>query len=266
MNDKFNWKLFFILLAAATVGVIAIVPYSLALQSATAIEAVAAKAGLPVAALLAIQVGQNLILFGVAIWVGLSFAKTVGLGLPILEAKLRGEPVGDKIRSILTISIALGVIAALLIIALDVFVFQPALKATIPSAAAAFASPAAKPAAWKGFLASFYGGIDEEILLRLCVMSFLVWVGRFVGKTADGKPTPAVFWAANVVAAVLFGLGHLPATSLLLPLTPLVVLRAIVLNGLGGVAFGWLYWKRGLESAMLSHFSADLVLHVLFAI
>jgi membrane protease YdiL (CAAX protease family) len=97
-------------------------------------------------------------------------------------------------------------------------------------------------------------------------MTLLAWLGHFVSKTADGRPTVAVLWIANILAAVLFGLGHLPATAALLPITPLVVLRAIVLNGLGGVIFGWLYFTRGLESAMLSHFSADLILHVLFAL
>jgi membrane protease YdiL (CAAX protease family) len=38
------------------------------------------------------------------------------------------------------------------------------------------------------------------------------------------------------------------------------------LNGLAGVAFGWLYWKRGLESAIVAHFSADIILHVLLAL
>src|SRR5512142_2246300 len=97
-------------------------------------------------------------------------------------------------------------------------------------------------------------------------MSLLAWLGRFVSKTADGRPTLAVLWVANILAAVLFGLGHLPATAALISITPLVVLRAIVLNGLGGIAFGYLYFTRGLESAMISHFSADLVLHVIFAI
>jgi membrane protease YdiL (CAAX protease family) len=46
-------------------------------------------------------------------------------------------------------------------------------------------------------------------------------------------------------------------------ITPLVVIRAIILNGIAGVAFGWLYWKMGLESAMLSHFFTDVVLHVI---
>jgi membrane protease YdiL (CAAX protease family) len=43
----------------------------------------------------------------------------------------------------------------------------------------------------------------------------------------------------------------------------MVVLRAVVLNGLGGIVFGWFYWRHGLLSAMASHFSADLVIHVI---
>lgn len=160
----------------------------------------------------------------------------------------------------------LGILASVAIIALDVYVFQPALQAQLAGAASGLTSKAATPAAWKGFLASFYGGIDEELLLRLFAMSLLVWLGRFISKTAEGKPTVAVLWIANILAAVLFGLGHLPATAALISLTPLVVLRAIVLNGLGGIIFGYLYFTRGLESAMISHFSTDIVLHVIFAL
>jgi hypothetical protein len=46
-------------------------------------------------------------------------------------------------------------------------------------------------------------------------------------------------------------------------LNPLFITRALVLNGLGGLAFGWLYWKQRLESVMMAHFSADIVLHVI---
>jgi membrane protease YdiL (CAAX protease family) len=76
--------------------------------------------------------------------------------------------------------------------------------------------------------------------------------------TAERHRTGVAFWLANIVAAVLFGLGHLPATALLTPLTKLVVLRALLLNGIPGVVFGVLYFKRGLESAMVSYFAADL--------
>ena len=75
-----------------------------------------------------------------------------------------------------------------------------------------------------------------------------------------------MLWTVNVITAVIFGLGHLPITIALgLPLDAFIVTRAIVLNGIGGLAFGWLYWTYGLESAMIAHFSADIVLHVLFA-
>lgn len=49
-------------------------------------------------------------------------------------------------------------------------------------------------------------------------------------------------------------------------LTPILIVRTIILNGIGGIIFGWLYWKKGLESAMISHFSADIVLHVIPAL
>jgi hypothetical protein len=81
-----------------------------------------------------------------------------------------------------------------------------------------------------------------------------------------GGPSVPVLWVATILAAALFGLGHLPMTSMMVPLTPLIIVRAFVLNGLLGVGFGYLYWTRGLESAMLAHLSADLLLHVLLAL
>jgi len=267
MTKPFNWKIFFILVVAATVGLIAIIPYSFALQGPDALARAAAQTKMPLPLLVAVQIGSQLIIFAVAIWVGLSFANSIGLGLPILESALKGEPVGQKIKAILPGSIILGVVGGLLIIPLDLFVFHPALVAQLGAAANPLVGRSATtPTWWQGLLASFYGGLDEEILLRLCVMSFLAWLGRFVAKNAEGKPTVAVFWVANVIAAILFGLGHLPATAALVPLTSLVVLRAVVLNAVIGVATGYLYFTRGLESAMLSHFSADIILHVLFAI
>jgi len=262
MKNSINWKVFFILWIAAVLATIALTPYALELQS-SALEALELPFPLPV--LLMIQTVQNAILFGIMIFIGMILAKRIGLSMPILDSVSQGNSASDKLRAILPISIVLGIIAALLIIGLDVFVFQPGLLAELGDKADALAQTA-QPAAWKGFLASFYGGIGEEIQLRLLVMSLIAWLGSFISKTSEGKPSNAVFWIANILAAVLFGLGHLPATANIIPLTPLVIMRAILLNGVGGVIFGWLYWKRGLESAMIAHFSTDIVLHVLFAL
>ena len=263
MNKPFNWKIFWFLLAACVFGVIAILPYSLALQSSTLAQA---KLPMPLPLLITVQVIQNTVMFAIAILIGLAAANRVGLGLPILEAKLNGESIGDKVKAMILPSIIIGVVASAIVVAIDAYGFGPALRVELGDKANALNLQTTQPAAWKGLLASFYGGINEEVLLRLFVMSVLAWLGKFISKTSEGEPIIAVFRTANILAAVLFGLGHLPATSVLLPLTPLVITRAIVLNGLVGVCTGYLYTKYGLESAMLSHFSADIVLHVLLAL
>ena len=263
MKKPFSWKIFFILLAASTVGVVAVIPYSLAIQSSQLSEL---NLPIPTWLLISLQVIQNTVMFAVVILVGLFAANRVGLGLPVLEARLRGEAVGLKIKAFLLPSILLGIVGSALVILLDALVFNPLLMAELGEKAAALNQEALQPAAWKGLLASFYGGIDEEILLRLGLMSVLVWLGRFVSKTEEGHPTLAVLWSANILAAILFGLGHLPATAAIFPITPLVIVRAIALNGLIGIACGYLYFKHGLESAMLSHFTADIVLHVILAL
>lgn len=257
----FNWKLFFILLAACLAGTLAVLPYALELQA----PALESMPPLPWTILIPIQVLQTLVLFGIAIAAGLWAANRIGLGLPILEDALARRPVRRQLLNILPLSVVVGVAASALIILLEIFFFQPRLAAGLRDGTAALDLINAPPSAWKGLLASLYGGINEEVLLRLGLMSILAWLGGLVARAPDQHPAPAVFWIANVLAAVLFGLGHLPATAVLIPLTPLVIARAVVLNGLAGIGFGWLYWKHGLEAAMLAHFSADLVLHVLLA-
>ena len=157
MKTTFNWKIFWILLAAATIGLIAIIPYTFALQASTPLPA---NLPMPLPVIVAIQIGVQVVVFGILIALGLFFAGRIGLGLPILEARLRGRTCRlARLRAILPISVILGVLGALLIIALDVYVFQPALKAQLGQAASGLTGRAATPAAWKGFLASFYGGL-----------------------------------------------------------------------------------------------------------
>lgn len=258
-HKKWNWRLFFVLWIAAVVGIALVLPYALSKIPADAL----AKAP-PMYVIVPAEILQGGIFLGVMVLAGLFFANRIGLGAPILEAWLDGKVVGPKIRSILVPSVLTGLVGTLAIIGLEVLVFQPAIRNQNPVSADAV-SLWNEPAAWKGLLASFYGGIDEEIVLRLFAMSLFAWLGTFLHRRSDGTPTSVVLWSANVIAAVLFGIGHLPLLSALTPLTTIIVMRTIVLNGLLGIAFGYLYWKRGLEAAMVSHFSADLLLHVVLA-
>ncbi len=113
---------------------------------------------------------------------------------------------------------------------------------------------------WQRLLAALYGGLTEELILRFGRFSAPAW-----GLTRLHRrelPTPAVLWTTNVVVAVLFGLLHLPVTAVLVELTAPLAPRALVLNRVPGVAFGYLFWRRGLESAMLAHFVADIGLQL----
>jgi hypothetical protein len=148
----------------------------------------------------------------------------------------------------------LGLASSAVMLILEITVFWPRLPKTMRE-------DFPIPALWKRLLASIYGGIDEEILLRLFLLSVLAWLLSFVWHLPDGKPTVGALWLATIIAAVAFGLGHLPTTAALAKLTPLLIVRAILLNGFFGVVTGYLFWRYGLEAAMLAHFSADIVIH-----
>ncbi len=260
LAKKWNWRLFFILWIASIAGMMLVLPYALALIPSSLLSKLP-----PLYVLLPLQAAQGALLLGLFTLAGLFFANRTGLGAPVLEAWLDGQDIRSKLRSRLLPSVLVGVVGTLAIIGLEILVFQPAIRNQNPASATVL-SLWNQPAAWKGLLASFFGGIDEEIELRLFALSFFAWLGRFVSRKTDGTPTSTVLWLANVIAAVLFGLGHLPMISTMVPLTPIIVLRTLVLNGLLGIAFGYLYWTRGLESAMFSHFCADLLLHVVLAL
>lgn len=260
MKARFNRRLFLALWLASLVGIAAVIPASLTLQAP-----LLAQAELPIAleVLLALNIAQNAILFAIATALGLILAQRIGLGAPILEAFLAGRKVGAQLRAIPAPAIGLGVASALVIIALELLVFVPALREEIGELAQPLTPTGVPLPAWQGLLGSLYGGINEEIFTRLFLLSLFAFLGKRIRHTAEGRPTQGVLWAANVLAAILFGLSHLPAVVMIVPLSPLVVTRLVFLNGLAGVAFGYLYFTRGLEAAILAHFVMDIVLHVL---
>jgi len=245
MKNLINWKLFFILLVTCVITAFMVFPYALALTS-TEIELTYEN--------LLLTGAQNLVMFAVVIFFGLLLSKPVGMGLPIMQNILEGKNQAKEFKAILLPSIVWGAIAGILIILLSI-----PFNRLIPELQNSnFHIPA-----WKALLASFYGGIAEEVLLRLFVVSLLVWITFKIKKNKDGGPTVFGIWIAIILAAVVFGLGHLPATAQIVDLNSTVITRAIVLNGVGGVIFGWLYWKKGLESAIISHFTTDIVLHII---
>ena len=242
-----------VLWAAGVLGTVAVTPYLTELLSEQFAKA-EAETGLSLVVLAAIFVAQTAVLLGVAVVVGLWAARKVGLRAPVSEALVQRQPVGPVVKHFAIRSMVVGTATGVVVILLDLSVFQPLLKgAELPKVA--------EPALWKGALASLYGGIVEELLCRLFLLSVLALLLTWLSGTRDGL-RPWAFWTANLLAALLFGVGHLPAAASLLPLTPVIVVRVLILNAVPGLVMDWLYRKRGLEAAMLAHGIADLILHV----
>ena len=120
-------------------------------------------------------------------------------------------------------------------------------------------SYAVKPTIPYMLAAVLYGGVIEEVMLRLFMMSLIAFVlNKLFGKKTE-KPATGILIAANVIAALLFATGHLPATAATMGITPMILFRCFLLNGGFGLLFGWLYRKYGLRYAMLAHGGCHIV-------
>ena len=118
-------------------------------------------------------------------------------------------------------------------------------------------SYAVKPTASYMLAAVIYGGVIEEVMLRLFFMSLLAFLLQKLFRRESG--TTGVLIAANVITAMLFAAAHLPATAMLMELTPVILFRCFLLNGGFGLVFGWLYRKYGLRYAMLAHAGCHVI-------
>jgi hypothetical protein len=237
------------LMLLATLGSLAIIPLSRTLLR-QALPPGFPPRWLPLA--LALTLVVELVLSAAAILIGLRAGERVGLGAPLLRDWLAGDrDAGRRLRSSIGRSSVLGLgLGGLIMVA--VLIVDPLMPRP--------PRPLAHPPAWEGLLASLGAGIREELWLRLGVMTPLVWLGA--KATRRGEPSPAVVWVANGLAAALFAAIHLPQASAFFGLSGPVLAFVLVGNGLPGLAFGWLYWRRGLLAAMAAHGAADVVMKV----
>ena len=254
-QQQFPWRLFWLLFIAAVFSALAIIPFAIDIFGPViSAQAQSEPSPLPFPLIIAIGVVQNLLLIAVMVFVGLKLGRGLGLGAPILAALVNGKGLVSNWRRSVLSGLIVGVVVGVVLLGL-VLLLVPLLP-KLPFVAAA------KVAIWKRMLACFYGGIFEELLMRFFLVTLIAWIAVKVLKERGNVLTSRAFWIANIVVAILFGLGHLPSASLVMPITPLVVGAALSLNGIAAIPFGLLYRKYGLESAMIAHFTADFVLYV----
>lgn len=199
---------------------------------------------------------QPAVILLVAVLIGIFLAPKVGLSSPVAEALAAGREAGPALKPQVVPGFVGGLIGALLIL-LSAAVFKPYLSAATLVLIGKFAR--IMPILTR----VLYGGIIEELLLRWGLMTFIVWVVWRVFQKRHAKPTSASFIAAILISSLIFGLGHLPvALGLVQETSAALIMFVIVANSAFGIVAGYLYWKYGLESAMIAHMFCHVVLAI----
>lgn len=247
-----RWSLLLLLLLCAVCGVAASFPFILSIYADKL-----ADAPFPVPLVLALGLLQNSIILALMIGVGLALTEKAGLpGTPLIDDWRASKDVGPRLRAMISPSLLTGVFVGVVVLLLFAFLLRNELP-QLPVGKAALMP------VWKRVLLCFYGALTEEIMMRIFVFSLLIWLMRKLLRTGNEALGSKVFWAANILLALIFGLGHLGSVVPLMPITFKIVLGAILLNGVASLAFTGLYMRRGLEASMVAHFVADFMIWVI---
>lgn len=183
---------------------------------------------------------QSAFLFGIVCW--LSFVI-----LP--KTDLHPFIVKNPLKRVVYPAVLFGVLVGLVLFLFDKTLFGNSLLSTT------------HPPFWAGLLASIYGGVNEEVLLRLFLFTLIYFVLNKIFRFGGNKRL-SVLWVTNILVALIFGAGHLPAAFKMISPSAFEVFRVLFLNGIAGIVFGWLYWSRGIWTAIAAHFVTDLMIHV----
>ena len=235
-------RLFFYMWIAGMLGVVAL--------TVTVVPQLVADMALPVATWVVMLVSsvQSALLVALAVWLGVVLAPKVGLRATVFEAAVNSGSITLALRPQLLPGLVAGVLGGVGLFAIG-----------------GYASPAVLANADQQFTVPLiarvlYGGITEELLLRWGLMTVLLWLSWRFLQRGNGTPQPIYIWFAIIVSALLFGAGHLPAAALQVgELTGYLVLFIVGANAIFGLLFGHLFWRHGLEAAIIAHLTAHVV-------
>ncbi|XFA98658.1 type II CAAX prenyl endopeptidase Rce1 family protein [Candidatus Izemoplasma sp. B36] len=148
-------------------------------------------------------------------------------------------------------AIIIGLFSGAFIVLMDVYVFSEFL----PSAEGEYQINVLY--LFSGLL---YGGIVEELMIRLFLLTFTVVILNKVSKLKSDVIT----WIAIIITSVIFAAGHLPAAILTLGSDFVIIIRVMILNFIPGILFGYIYTKHGLLYSMSAHMFSHVFMQLVF--
>lgn len=251
MSAKLFWKQFWVLFTFSLLGVFMIIP-TIEITLSQVLKDIPNKPDLPLAVLAGLSLINPIILLIVAIVIGIFLTPRLGLKSHIVENMARKAKLWPSLRSDINQAIMLGMMVTVIYYLFDL-IFQQ----WLPSSFHLNTQSRSLVVTLGGI---FYGGISEEIMMRWGLMSFVAWMGWRFFQHRKNRPKPWIMWLSILISSLLFGVAHLGANTVLAPLTWFIFFRMMLLNGIAGIAFGWLFWKRSLEAAMMAHATVHIVI------
>jgi len=247
-------RLFLILFFVGLIGILSFLLVDLSALVALFPVPAGEEAPVITPAIKLLAVIQPTVLLAVAVLVGVLLARRVGLSSPFAESVATGQPAPSTLRPQLVPSV-LGAVVGSACILLTGIVLRRLSPAQVSERISEFQALLPLPTRL------LYGGITEELLLRWGFMTLLVWIGWRVFQKRQSRPTSITFVVAILLSSLVFALAHLPlAVFLIGEITAAIVFFVIVANSAFGVVAGYLYWKYGLESAIISHMLVHVAL------
>jgi Type II CAAX prenyl endopeptidase Rce1-like len=154
----------------------------------------------------------------------------------------------------LGLGLGIGTLVGAALLVVLVYLLVP----VVPSLATRLAARAQDPA-WMPWALATEASVLEELLFRFFLLTLGVWVMTRAWRGRPGAVPTASVWVANAVAALAFAAVHLPAWVAVTDPSATLVGAVLALNAVAGLVLGWVYWRWGIEAAVVAHFAADMV-------
>jgi len=190
MEQQYNgktgmrWKLYILILVLAAVGALGLLPSVPAMFAG-----VQQSSGMPLPLFMVATFLQTFLLTAVLGFLGLLLSRKTGLGAPLLEslvyrnadtvpgaAATPSSASKSGLVGVLGSSAVIGLLAGAVVFGVGL-VFLRGIEIELTEAASATGW-------WQGLLSSLYGGINEEIMMRLFLLNGLLWALTLFGRSA----------------------------------------------------------------------------------
>jgi hypothetical protein len=230
----------------------------------------------------------------IAVSCGLLAAHRIGLGAPIVEKWLCGEPIKSQVRALLIPSLVMGILLAVISMLPNLSVFHPNRQLSHHEAERISESPDGakvaeklvrfvdeRPLTLTSLTVSYLNAaIRVELISRLFLLSIIALIFAKITGSPSGTASNRVLFSAVLGVAAIGAIADVAwrsaTTKMMFSSLGLintvhdpfwvVIARALLRTVPGAVGFGLLYVRRGIESAILSAFVASVVAHLLFVL